>query len=421
MSFRSSTTMAEKTLPFDIITEILSRLPVKPLTRFKSVSKSWNSLINSPIFIKLHFSKTLISDNYPNMIISSFSTSISNSPISPIFRFKELHHPLLHFPDYLSVDILGSCNGVVCISSIDGKYTCFYNPTIGTHRLIPVQPSRFPNPNLETIFGFQPEERLFQGFGYDSVNDDYKLLRIIEFYRNYSFVSTEVFLFSLKNNSWKFVDVVGNVYLNGRGLQECNGTLFNECLYFAVQHGEFKPFLRCFNLRTETFSVMDLPKADDNFTRFCVGMGPVGGCLSLILNYQNTDPGGLHGFRLMCADLWTMKEEAWVKLFSISDMSRIGATLGIIPIVYSKDRQKILLELDGWGFGWYDWEKRSIVRVLCHGLPPDNTPFVTWPYVESLVSFGNCDYNSKRKTTVPKKKKKNDVDRFLSSGFKLKL
>ncbi|XP_074272293.1 F-box protein CPR1-like [Silene latifolia] len=420
--------MAEKALLPELIAEILSRLPVKPLTRFKSVSKSWNSLINSPNFIKLHLSKTLISENYPNLLFSSFSTSISTAPISAIFRFTELHHPLLHFPDFLSVNILGSCNGVVCISSIDGAYVCLYNPTMGTHQFLPVQPSRFPVPNLETIVGFlndhpKPEEHLFvYGFGYDSVNDDYKLLRILEFFRNSVFVGTEVCLFSLKNNSWKFVDVGGNVYLNCGGVQERNGTLFNECLYFVVQDGEIRPFLRCFNLRTETFSVMELPQFDEKFDEFCVGMGEVGGCLSLFLNYQNVDRGAFYGYRLMRADFWIMKEEAWVKLFSISDMSRIGATLGIIPLVYSKDSQKILLELDGSGFGWYDWKKRSIVRVLIHGLPPDDSHFVTWTYVESLVSLGNRDYISKGKTTIPKKKKtKNDVDRFLSSGFKLKL
>ncbi|KAH9606338.1 hypothetical protein KSS87_019158, partial [Heliosperma pusillum] len=78
-------------------------------------------------------------------------------------------------------------------------------------------------------------------------------------------------------------------------------------------------------------------------------------------------------------------------------------------------------ELDGREFGWYDWEKKDIVRVLVHGLPPDYAPIDTFTYVESLVSLGNRNYNLKGKTTVPKKTKKNDADRFLSSGFKLKL
>ncbi|XP_062012661.1 F-box/kelch-repeat protein At3g06240-like [Rosa rugosa] len=44
-------------LPAEIIDEILSRLPVKPLCRFKCVSKSWRSLISDPDFIAMHSSK----------------------------------------------------------------------------------------------------------------------------------------------------------------------------------------------------------------------------------------------------------------------------------------------------------------------------------------------------------------------------
>nr|ACJ85886.1 unknown [Medicago truncatula] len=40
------------TLPFDLVEDILYRLPVKSLAQFKSVSKSWKSLISDSNFTK---------------------------------------------------------------------------------------------------------------------------------------------------------------------------------------------------------------------------------------------------------------------------------------------------------------------------------------------------------------------------------
>jgi len=45
-------------LPDELITQILLRLPVKSLIRFKSVSKSWCSLISNPSFAKSQFQIT---------------------------------------------------------------------------------------------------------------------------------------------------------------------------------------------------------------------------------------------------------------------------------------------------------------------------------------------------------------------------
>ncbi|KAL6204310.1 hypothetical protein ACLB2K_021578 [Fragaria x ananassa] len=59
-----STKMADEVtelphLPMEIIREILAWLPVKPLCRFRCVSKSWNSLTFDPKFVKMHFNKAL--------------------------------------------------------------------------------------------------------------------------------------------------------------------------------------------------------------------------------------------------------------------------------------------------------------------------------------------------------------------------
>lgn len=42
-------------LPHELIVEILLRLPIRSLLRFKCVSTSWRSLISNPHFTKSHF------------------------------------------------------------------------------------------------------------------------------------------------------------------------------------------------------------------------------------------------------------------------------------------------------------------------------------------------------------------------------
>ncbi|KAI5660056.1 hypothetical protein M9H77_28849 [Catharanthus roseus] len=50
-------------IPQDALTEILLRLPVKSLIRFKCVSKSWFSLLTSPLFIDMHLKFSLTRDD----------------------------------------------------------------------------------------------------------------------------------------------------------------------------------------------------------------------------------------------------------------------------------------------------------------------------------------------------------------------
>ncbi|KAK9699875.1 hypothetical protein RND81_08G201100 [Saponaria officinalis] len=402
--------MAER-LPTDIIADILSRLPPKPLCRFKTVAKSWNSLINSQIFIKLHLTQTLKSN--PNLVICHDSLSIAEFYAGKL-RFSAVDHPVKHLPDFPTVQLIGSCNGILCISDRFKKTVFFYNPSTKTHRLIPPVPSRIPEGEhpLETHFNpfvyKQFDHIVAFGFGYDSGSDDYKLLRIIECYEDRVQICREVRVYSLRSNSWKNV----NEKVYNHPHQQMDGVHINGVLYFAVSDVNGVPFTKCFDLRTENFSVFDMFKYDKSFDKFSFVLVELGGCFAVMANYSKHDLYMQFGWRLVCADLWVMKEngkkESWVRLFRISDPSRIGSMTHIRPVVYSKDGGRILLELDGSKFGWFDWCSNKFERVKASGLSSKDSPFDTYTFVPSIVSLRTDEDRAKdkRKATgkaVPKK------------------
>ncbi|KAG2694674.1 hypothetical protein I3760_08G155600 [Carya illinoinensis] len=115
-------------LPKDLIIEILLRLPVKSLVRFRCVSKQWFSLISDPRFAKVHFKRK--SDDNQRLLLST-----------PLWLSSlEIDAPFLRRNFYI------------------------WNPSTAEHRKL-LDPGTSPH-----------SETYNHGFGYDASTDDYKLL-----------------------------------------------------------------------------------------------------------------------------------------------------------------------------------------------------------------------------------------------------
>jgi F-box interacting protein len=195
-------------LPDDLIVEILSLLKVKPLMKMKCVSKSWNTLISDPKFVKMHLNQS--SQNSLSYVVSS-KNSIQDDDYSFIpFSVNDLmENRSFTFPDdpyYQLADkdgcqVVGSCNGLVCLLGYslaeDGhKKTCF----------------RFWNPATRTIsdkLGYFREDMNLKfwkfTFGYDNSTDTYK---VVALHWGYKFIAEEIQVtkelrvFSFGNNIW---------------------------------------------------------------------------------------------------------------------------------------------------------------------------------------------------------------------------
>ncbi|KAA8533900.1 hypothetical protein F0562_031417 [Nyssa sinensis] len=147
----SDATTPESTPPADkvaandyLLTEILLRLPIKSLLRFKSVSKHCLSLIANPYFSR----RRQPSPYTPSgLLLHPFSSHC----ISPQLDFIPLHDDdnpsdshlstVTSFPGLPAVKILNSCNGLLCCSNfyrIGSPLNYYiYNPTTKQYTTLP--------------------------------------------------------------------------------------------------------------------------------------------------------------------------------------------------------------------------------------------------------------------------------------------
>ncbi|KAH9609222.1 hypothetical protein KSS87_000482 [Heliosperma pusillum] len=119
----------KRELPHDLISEmILTRLPIKSILRFKSVSKLWYSTISSSRFAFAHL-------KFPNPSPTE-SLLIRNGNKFKIMSYENGEIDLVSLEvDFDVVDedmvLVGSCNGLVGLGSTSGCVFIIWNPITG--------------------------------------------------------------------------------------------------------------------------------------------------------------------------------------------------------------------------------------------------------------------------------------------------
>ncbi|XP_028056172.1 putative F-box protein At1g47790 [Camellia sinensis] len=188
--------------PDEIMVEILQRLPTKSLIKFRSVSKSWNSLITSPNFINTHLTHSLTSNSYIN--------SYGNLPLMIVRQCVSIPPPRTEhyklcidtedsFDEYKDLEIpiksrclpffyaIGYAKGLFCLFDQDRFF--LWNPSIRKSMAM-------PKPTIKAAFHRH-------GFGFDPRNNDYKVVRIVNFYPTMEAPTTHIEVYSLNAASWK--------------------------------------------------------------------------------------------------------------------------------------------------------------------------------------------------------------------------
>ncbi|KAK9079723.1 hypothetical protein SSX86_001396 [Deinandra increscens subsp. villosa] len=187
-------------LPPEIIEAILRFLPAKPLGRFKSVSKTWKSLISDPKFIK----KTLqhhLQTPTTNLILLSDTNyllySLDTNQLLPHLNSSDEDIPAtVKEVSFRCKEVLGSCNGLV-LAKDENDSIFLINPTTKERLEVPLPPFILPD---------DVDLSVWYGFGYDSSTDDYKVVTLSIWYLRREFepysMGTYVSVYSLRNNSW---------------------------------------------------------------------------------------------------------------------------------------------------------------------------------------------------------------------------
>ncbi|XP_049350192.1 F-box/kelch-repeat protein At3g23880-like [Solanum verrucosum] len=294
-------------LPEELVTEILSRLPVKSLLKFMCVSKSWLALISSPEFVKTHLSLNANNNEYTChkvmmfertaytfrdcSVSSLFNNSFRDCSVSSLFNNSSIRANNLDYPRQVPCcfNMVGSVNGLICLVS-QLKEFFLWNPSIRKYK-------KLSDCKTKTNFVYS-----VYGFGYDEFHDDYKVVVIFIIGRDDFSLQIEVKEYSLKIDSWRMVDNCPSI----TPLQQ-SGMFVNGKLHW-VSVIDLKQSIISFDLAYGKWGEMELP---------CYWKGGRGEVLSLgsdrlvFCDYDET----------YMLDVWLMKEygvkESWMKMFTI--------------------------------------------------------------------------------------------------------
>ncbi|XP_026408548.1 F-box protein At1g30790-like [Papaver somniferum] len=170
-------------LPQDLVLgNIITRLPVRVLSRFKLVSKLWyNSIVNDTKFAMSHFShhqtRRKLWFNLHNVLkigkdeVRNYFFNLEKDG-SDEYNFKLLHK---HESQGRSIEPVGNCNGLSCFQRMG------ISP--GSEEIIIVNPFRRETLNLICLIpkiggGGGSLKYLCHGFGFDLLSQEYKVVLI---------------------------------------------------------------------------------------------------------------------------------------------------------------------------------------------------------------------------------------------------
>ncbi|XP_026398475.1 F-box/kelch-repeat protein At3g06240-like [Papaver somniferum] len=276
-------------IPEEIYFEIFLKVPeVQSLLACKYVCKTWIYIISNLDFVKKQLNLT-IKRNNPNLMLQvsenytpTFRNEYYSEKCLPSCRnvFYSIRHDSLEsllspdkfFHDYAleldcplkslsyTVEVMGCCNGLVCLWFWKKQLFCLWNPATREYYKV------LPKSNIHD----DDVKLVMVAPGYDDRINDYKLFVCSD-------SVSEVYLLGL--NSWRSIEnVTRNEFLVGHE----SGILLNRKLHWLGRspHNSSSALVYL-DISNEIFKEMDLPAEVSEFDLF-FNLGVLEGCLRLL-------------------------------------------------------------------------------------------------------------------------------------------
>ncbi|XP_074361583.1 F-box/kelch-repeat protein At3g23880-like [Apium graveolens] len=316
----------------ELIFNILTFLPVFSLLRCKAVCKSWKSIISDPHFVQDHLT---VSHNKPPRPFSLLIVIPTGALEGFYLETPGENTVKLTLPDFMyGMHIhVCCCNGLVILADIKVRVLYIWNPLTRLFKLLPK--SNIFRSCLNLIYANE------FGFWFDSVNNDYKILRVM--YGNFTNGVDHIYVmaagvYSVNSDSWREIPVP-NEMRGFRSVAFSKRVVGRDALYF-----EEKDRIVSFDLYNEVFGFCQYPDSGER--------------MSYILNFD--DSLGLimkSGGEGAALSLWKLDgfgdNVTWTKMFNIEPDVKIDRVF-----MYLGDAQFLAQDSDI-GFFIYDDKKKK--------------------------------------------------------------
>ncbi|KAM7488524.1 hypothetical protein LguiB_026008 [Lonicera macranthoides] len=358
-------------IPEDIIILVLSKLPVKSLLQFMSVSKQWRSIISNPHFLKRDTVFLLARQHNCNFspLIYTINNESSLKPLErpwPKVRRKYNRYDYAYDLNFVS----NSCNGLVLIGSNESLF--LFNPLTHYYQKV-LTLDQLRNINYCVT----------PGFCYDMSTNEYKAVL------GFSHITLRhgnkfVVVASLKRKIWEEVSFSPFDVRRAK-----DGPLVNGWIHWTVCNTTdddricaHKKIVR-FDAGKNIFEELPSPKLKSGNENVILGLGVLNGCLCMACR-DGKD-----------VEVLTMKKygavESWTTMFIVTNSSMAPYYRDFTPLLLKKNGD-VIVRMDYQELLVYNNSGDLINDVE---FPTKNFGIFTASLEESLVSPGEYHWSRK--------------------------